>query len=175
MWPRRSNRTALLRQAERTERLIHTVDDTLFHLKGIKNLSKKALFEAFSEEEQEKYAEEAARMYDPEIVRASNRKWKDYSAEEKQHILEEGSALYTDLVTAMPKGADSPEVQAIVERWRRHMDYFWTPNLDQLFALAEGYHANPDFKANFDKINPRLAAFMKEAVRVYVRRMKGEG
>jgi len=167
-----SHRAALLRQVERTERLIQTVDDTILHLKGKKDMSKKALFEAFSEEEQEKYAEEAARMYDPEIVRASNHKWKAYSAEEKQRILEEGSQVYVDMVAAMPKGADSPEVQAIVERWRRHMDYFWTPSLEQLLALADGYNNEPRFKANFDKIDSRLAAFMKAVVEVYVKSKK---
>ena len=27
---------------------------------------------------------------------------------------------------------------------------------------------DPRFKANFDKIDPRLAAFMREAVKIYV-------
>ncbi|MEW6092791.1 MAG: TipAS antibiotic-recognition domain-containing protein, partial [Chloroflexota bacterium] len=113
-------------------------------------------------------ARQAEQMYDPETVRASNRKWKAYSAEEKQRILDEGNRIYMDLIAAMPKGAASPEVQAIVERWRRHMDYFWTPSLEQLVRLAEGYNTDTRFKANFDKIDPRLAEFMREAVKVYV-------
>jgi hypothetical protein len=68
----------------------------------------------------------------------------------------------------MPKGADSPEAQAIVERWRKHMDYFWTPNLDQLLALANGYYEDPRFKATFDQMHPQLAEFFREAVKVYV-------
>ena len=72
----------------------------------------------------------------------------------------------------MPKGPSSPEVQAIVERWRKHMDYFWTPNLDQLAGLADLYNTDPRFKANFDKVDPRLAEFMREAVGVYVRNRK---
>jgi hypothetical protein len=68
----------------------------------------------------------------------------------------------------MPKGASSIEVQTIVERWRKHMDYFWTPNLDQLLALAKGYNDDPKFKVNFDKMHPQLAEFMREAVTVYV-------
>ena len=76
------------------------------------------------------------------------------------------------MIAAMPKGADSPAAQAIVQRWRDHMDYFWTPNLDQLLALAEGYNTDPRFKANFDKMHPQLAEFMREAVRVYVKRLK---
>jgi hypothetical protein len=50
------------------------------------------------------------------------------------------------------------------------MDYFWTPKLEQLVALAEVYSADTRFKANFDKIDPRLAEFMKEAVGEYVKR-----
>jgi len=72
----------------------------------------------------------------------------------------------------MPKGAASPEAQAIVGRWRKHMDYFWTPNLDQLLALANGYNDDPRFKANFDKMHPQLAEFMGEAVKVYVANQK---
>jgi hypothetical protein len=107
-------------------------------------------------------------MYDPEIVRLSNRKWKAYSAAERQRILDEGNKIYTDMIAAMPNGAASPEVQAIVERWRKHMDYFWTPNLEQLVGLAEGYNTDPRFKANFDQMHPRLAEFMQEAVKIYV-------
>jgi DNA-binding transcriptional MerR regulator len=167
-----SHRTALRQRAERTERLIQTVDDTILHLKGKKDMSKKQFFEAFSEEQQAEYAREAEQMYDPETVRASNRKWKAYSAEEKQHILDEGGKVYTELLAVMPKGAASPEVQACVERWRKHMDYFWTPKLEQLVGLAELYNQDPRFKANFDKIDPRLAPFMLEAVKVYVKGKK---
>ena len=133
-------------------------------------MSQKGLFEGFSEEEQEKYALEAEQLYDPEIVRESNRKWKAYTKRKKEAILAEGKAVYLDMIAAMPKGASSAEVQAIVERWRKHMDYFWTPNLEQLLGLANGYNDDPKFKTNFDKMHPQLAEFMREAVTVYVER-----
>ena len=105
-------------------------------------------------------------------MRESNRKWKTYSAAKKESILAEGNAVYVDMIAAMPKGAASPEAQAIVERWRKHMDYFWTPNLDQLLALANGYNDDPRFKASFDKMHPHLAEFMRDAVKVYVANQK---
>ena len=70
------------------------------------------------------------------------------------------------------QGPDSPAAQAGIERWRRHMDHFWTPDPDQLVALAEHYSLDPRFKANFDKIDPRLATFMGEAVRIYVKNLQ---
>lgn len=163
-----SHKDALNKQAVRIDRLIQTVDNTIQHLKGKTKMSEKGLFEGFSEEEQEKYAKEAEQMYDPETVRESNRKWKAYSATKKEAILAEGKAVYMDMVAAMSKGAASAEVQAIVERWRKHMEYFWTPNLDQLLGLTDGYTDDPRFKANFDKMHPNLAEFMREAVKVYV-------
>jgi DNA-binding transcriptional MerR regulator len=163
-----SHKDALQKQVARLNRLIHTVDNTINHLKGNNAMSNKAYFEGFSEEEQEKYALEAEQMYDPETVRESNRKWKAYSAAKKESILAEGNAIYMDMIAAMPKGAASREVQEIVERWRKHMDYFWTPKLDQLLTLVNGYNDDPRFKANFDKMHPELAGFFREAVKVYV-------
>jgi len=151
-------------------RLLATVDNTIQHIKGEKIMSQKDIFKGFSEEEQEKYALEAEQLYDPETVRESNRKWKAYSAGKKEAILAEGNAVYVDMIAAIPKGASSAEVQAIVERWRKHMDYFWTPNLEQLLGLANGYNDDPRFKANFDKMHPQLAEFMLEAVKMYVER-----
>ena len=135
-------------------------------------MSDKAYFEGFSEEEQEKYAAEAEELYGAESVRESNRKWKAYPAAKREAIMAEGKAVYMDMIAAMPKGAASKDVQAIVERWRKHMDYFWTPKLDQLLSLANGYNDDPRFKANFDKIQPGLAEFMREAVSVYVANQK---
>jgi len=163
---------ALWARLARTERLIQTVEDTIHHLKGEKEMSNKALFKAFSDEEQAEYAKEAEKKYDPETVRESNRKWMGYSSEKKQAIMDEGNLVYTDMIAAMSKGADSPEVQAIVARWRKHMDYFWTPNLEQLQSLATMYGQSPDFKANVDQMHPDLADFFREAVEVYVENNK---
>jgi MerR family transcriptional regulator, thiopeptide resistance regulator len=163
-----SHKEALQKQIARLNRLLATVDKTINHIKGVKEMSQIELFKGFSEEEQEKYALEAEKLYDPETVLASNKKWKSYSQAKKDAILVEGNTIYVDMIAVMPKGADSTEAQAIVERWRTHMDYFWTPNLDQLADLANNYNDDPRFKANFDKMHPKLAEFMREAVKVYV-------
>lgn len=167
-----SHKEALSKQAARINRLIQTVDNTINHLKGNQTMSDEKLFEGFSEEQQEKYAQEAEKIYDPETVRESNRKWKAYSTAKKEAIMAESSAIYKDMIAVIPLGANSAEAQAIVERWRKHMDYFWTPNLEQLLGIANGYTDDPRFKANFDKMDPRLAEFMRDAVKVYVESKK---
>ncbi len=165
----RSHKEALQGRVERLNRLIQTVDNTIDHLKGIETMNTKGLFAGFSEEEQEKYALEAEQLYDPETVRASNRKWKAYPPAERERILAEGNSIYVDMVAAMPKGAASVETQALVARWHQHMQYFWSPNDEQLVGLASRYNDDPRFRANFDKMHPKLAGFMREAVKVYVK------
>jgi DNA-binding transcriptional MerR regulator len=167
-----SHREALQKRAARLDQLLVTVDNTIQHIQGEKLMSQKGLFKGFSEEEQEQYAKEAEQKYDAATVRESNRKWKAYPKEKKDAILAEGNQIYLDMIAAMPKGASSAEVQGIVQRWRSHMDYFWTPNLDQLLGLASMYNDDPKFKANFDDMHPKLAEFMREAVTVYVEKSK---
>jgi len=166
------HREQLRKRIHQMERLIKTVDRTILHLKGKQTMSEKQFFEGFSEEQQAEYEKEAMQMYDPETVKASNAKWRSYSAAEKQRISEEGNAAYAALVEAMPKGPGSPEAQAGIARWHRHLAYFWVPNDEHLVGLTELYNEDPRFKANFDKIDPQLADFMRAAVKIYVENRK---
>lgn len=163
-----SHRVQLRQRVARLQRLIETVDRTIADFTGGRKMNPQSLFEGFSEAQQEEYARQAETMYDPETVRESNRRWKGYSPEKRQAILEQGRQVYRDMIAAMPKGAGSPQAQAVVARWRAHMDHFWTPDLEQLSALARMYGVSPDFKANFDAMHPDLADFMRQAVEVYV-------
>lgn len=166
------HRQALDRKAARLNRLIQTVDNTIQHLKGQAHMSAKELFRGFTEEEEQRYTEEAMKMYDPQTVKASVKKWKAYTDAEKERIGAEGAAVYTDLVAALPKGAASTEAQSAIARWRRHIAYFWVPTDDQLLGLVDLYNDDPRFRKNFDKVSPQLTGFMREAVRIYMDKRK---
>jgi MerR family transcriptional regulator, thiopeptide resistance regulator len=162
------HRAHLQQRITRLERMVETVDNTIKVLKGVENMEEKNLFTDFSEEQQATYEQEAMQMYDPDIVKASNQRWKRYSAEEKQRILDEGKQVYLDFLKAMPAGPASSEARAAVEHWRRHMHHFWTPNEAQLLGLSHGYIADPRFKATFDELDPKLAEFICDAVAAYL-------
>jgi hypothetical protein len=95
----------------------------------------------------------------------------DWEAE-KERILAEGKAIYADLMAAMPKGAASAKAQTLIARWHQDMQYFWSPNEEQLLGLVDLYNEEARFRANFDRMDPKLAGFMREAVKVYVMRRK---
>src|SRR5689334_488282 len=119
-----SHKLELANRVERLKRLIRTVDNTIEHLKGERTMSKRQFFEAFSDEQQAEYEKEVAQKYDPATVKESQRKWKSYTTADKQRIGEEGNAAYQAILDGMSKGAGSPEAQAGVALWHKHMEYF---------------------------------------------------
>ncbi len=58
--------------------------------------------------------------------------WNSYSEVKKQQVMEEGKAIYGDVLDAMDQGPTSPEVQAIIARWHQHLRYFYEPSVDRL-------------------------------------------
>lgn len=165
-------RAALEAKLGRLHQLIATIDRTIGHLKGETTMSTKQLFAGLTPEQEKEYTDEAARRWGESGVRESQRKYARYSAEKKRQIATEGETIYREFVAAIPRGPDSAEAQALVPRWRKHLEYFWAPNDEQCVALSAGYRDDPAFRKTFDAIHPELAGFMAEAVRIYVERRR---
>lgn len=163
-----SHRAELRQQVTRLERLLATVEETIGYIQGEKTMKEVQFFAGFEDEQSAGYQQEAEQHYDPAVVRASAQKWQTYTAAEKQRIADEGNAIYRDLAQTLPLGAHSPAAQACVARWHAHMQYFWSPNDEQLLGLTDLYHDDPRFRATFDQLDPSLAEFMRQAVQVYV-------
>jgi DNA-binding transcriptional MerR regulator len=166
----RSHRTVLQEKISRLQNLVGTVDTTIMHLAGEVNMSKKRMFEAFSEEKQKHYERLARLQYGPETVNESIRLWNSYTEDQREAIRQEGGQIYNDVVDAIEaeKSPQSAEVQAIMQRWHQHLRYFYEPTLDILRGLGQGYNSHPDFIANFQKMHPDLPAYLSEAIEQYV-------
>jgi len=163
-----AHKSALQQRVARLTHLIHTVDQTIQHVKGECAMSEHELFDGFSEEQQQAYAKEAEQRWGDEVVQ-SNKLWNSYPAEKKARILAEGKAIYRDLKALILAGKshDSREVQAIIGRWHAHLRYFYEPSVERLRGLAELYVNDPAFAANFRKIHPELPEFLQRAIPYY--------
>ncbi len=166
----RSHRTVLQAKISRLQNLVGTVDSTIMHLAGETDMSKRRLFEAFSDVKQKDYERAARLEYGPEIVNDSIKRWNSYTQTQREIIMGEGNQVYSDLVDAIEAGlaATSAEVQAILQRWHDHLRYFYEPTLDILRGLGEGYNSHPDFITNFQKLHPDLPAYLQEGITQYV-------
>lgn len=166
-----NHRHGLLGRAERLQGLVHTVDQTIRLLKGEINMSPKDLFEAFDEETQEKYAQEAAQRWDPEVVRASNRRWKSYSKEKQGAIMQEGNAVYAEIVVHIESGPACGPVQDALKRWHQHLRHFYEPTPGMLRGLGMMYEQDPAFAEKFAALHPELPGFLNKAIGIYCEKL----
>ncbi|HMT20309.1 MAG TPA: MerR family transcriptional regulator [Promineifilum sp.] len=164
----RSHREALQGRAGRLNHLIHTIDRTLRHLEGQIEMSSKDLFEGFDEETQAGYEQEAAEMYDPQLVAESSRRWKSYTAEDKARVMAEGGAVYRDLAAMIDRDPADATVQAAIGRWHQHLRSFYEPTPDILRGLGQSYTESPEFTAFFAAMHPDLPDFLRRAIEHYV-------
>ena len=130
-------------------------------------MSKREIFEGFSEEQAEAYAEEARQRWDPKLVDQSMKCWKSYSDEEKKAIIAEGEANYRDIFENMDKGYTSPEVQAGVAKWHQHMRHFFEPTIAMLSGLGTMYRDDPEFRSTFEKFSPKFPEYLCDAIQFY--------
>jgi DNA-binding transcriptional MerR regulator len=163
----RTHRDALQTRIRRLQSLITTVDNTIMHLIGEVEMSKKGLFAGFDEEQQKKWTEEATELYGEENVRPSVQRWESYTPEQKAQIVEESNAIYRELAERIGEEPESQAVQALVARWHEHLRYFYEPSVERLRGLGQLYNESPDFRATFEKFHPDLPAFFGRAIAYY--------
>ena len=160
------HRQALLERVERLNRLIGTIDKTTLHLKGQQTMKKKDYFAGFSEEKQKQYEEQIRQKYGEKAFEGVT-DWNSYTPEQKKRIVDESGAIYDDLVAAMGKGYDSPEVQQIIARWHQHLRYFYEPSVERLRGLGQMYTEEPEFVAKFRALHLELPEFLNQAIQYY--------
>jgi len=165
------HRLSLQARQRKLENLIATVERTILYLKGTVEMDTQELFAGFSEEKQKKYKEEARERYGAQRVDESYQRWDSYSNDQKLRIMQEGKAIYLDMAEAIPHGPSSPQAQQGIARWHQHLRHFYEPTGEILLGLGDLYNEDPQFNATFNRIHPDLAAFMRQAIRVYCRNM----
>jgi DNA-binding transcriptional MerR regulator len=164
-----AHRKALIHRANRLADLITTIESTIVHVeKGEMPMSKKQLFQPFSDDQQKAYEREIRLTYGPDKVNESVRNWNSYSPTQKQQVLDEGKVLYTDIIKAIEAGTPPSAAGDLMTRWHEHLRYFYEPTLDILRGLGELYTTHPDFIANFANMHPDLGDWIEEAINHYV-------
>jgi len=162
------HRQALLGRIEQTKRLIDTVEKTMQHLRGEIKMSDKDFYTGFDEEQQQRYAEEAAQRWGEETVAESTRRWNAYTPAQKNAILAENHQITQGIADNMDKGYASPEVQTWVARWHQAIStHFYPCSLETFEALGHSYVSDPRFTATYEKVRAGLAAFMEQAMVFY--------
>jgi hypothetical protein len=99
----------------------------------------------------------------------SARRTARYSKDDWKAIKAESEAIVSGLGAALAGGAEpgDPEVQALVERHRRQIDERYYPcSKEQHAHLGDMYVADPRFAATYERVQPGLARFLRDAIRI---------
>ncbi len=149
-----NHKQALQKRITRLKKLVETVEDTIQFIQGDKTMSKKQLFAALSQEDQEKMEEEALQMYDPQVVKDSHRNWKNYNKLEQDRILAEGNEITRRSLIHGTWSEDPSRCRPNRPLGTSHR-VFLEPKCRQLLVWLI-YNYDHGFKANFDKFDPHL-------------------
>ncbi len=161
------HRLAIHGRLKRLNTLLETIDATISNLKGQKEMTQTQYFKGFSEEQQAEYEKEAAEKWNPDLVHESNRRWRNLNQAEKDNLMHNGEKIILALKDAMPKGASSTEAQQAIADWKKHISFFYDCSDEMLLGLGRMYLDDPRFKEFYDRIDPNLAEFKYEAIKVF--------
>ncbi len=129
------------------------------------------LYGNFSKAEMEKYTEEARERWGhTEAFKQSQERVKKMGKAGLAKVLKESSELTQAIAAAMKAGLEpkSDTVQPLIARHYEGLRAFYEPNLEMYTGLANMYVDDPRFKANYEKVAPGLAEFMRDGMLYFV-------
>ena len=164
-------RNALEGKRKRLQTLIKTIDHTIANLRGDNEMDDKDYFEGFDQSQYEEEVKE--RWGDNPKYAESQRRWKSYSKDEKEAIVKAGGEISIRMVASEDSSADDEDVQTAVGEYYAHMNkYFYSFDLPFYSNLADMWVADERFAANYEKIRPGGAEFVRQAVHIYCDRQQ---
>ena len=163
-----NHRRLLRKQAERLARLLMTVDKTNQRLRedGVE-LTDGDLYEGFAQEQVERYEREARELYDPELVKESERRIRKMSKTQWEGLKREGEEVTRLIAGLIDKPAGDPEVQTLIGQHHGWIERFYDAPAEVYRGLGELYAEHDDFRDYYNKYRAGLADYMRAAMAYY--------
>ncbi len=167
------HREQLLAKRRQLDALIANLDLTLAYQEGMTNMSDEQKFEGFKQrlidDNEEKYGKEIRAKYGDEQVDKSNAKIKNMTKEQHEEIERLSNDIHETLAQAFATGDPAGELaQKAADLHRRWLTFHWDQYSKEAHAgLAQMYVDDERFRAYYDKDQPGVAQFLRDAVRIY--------
>jgi len=163
----------LLEKRGQLDSLITNVEKTIAQKEGRTTMTDKEKFEGFKQnmidENEKTYGTEAREKYGNDAVNKSNEKVKGMTEAEYNEMTKLSSVVLQTLEAAFKTGNPAGELaQRTADLHRQWLCYFWETYSKEAHAgLARMYVENPGFTAYYDKKQPGMAAFLRDAILIY--------
>ncbi|MTI96269.1 MAG: MerR family transcriptional regulator [Firmicutes bacterium] len=169
----REHREQLLEKRAQLDALIANVDKTIAHNEGRITVSDKEKFQGFKKklvaENEQRYGKEVREKYGDKTVEASNAKVMNMTEEQYAEVTKLNEELMAILQAAYQTGDPAGELaQKAADLHRQWLSYYWPEyNKEAHAGLAQMYVDDERFTSYYDKAQPGLAAFLRDAVHIY--------
>lgn len=169
----REHRDKLIEKRLQLDLLIANVDMTLAEREGKNTMSDKQKFEGFKQklidDNEKKYGQEIRAKYGDEQVDRANRKVKNMTENEYAELEQLANDIHATLAAAFATGDPAGELaQKAVDLHRQWLTYYWDQYSKEAHAgVAQMYVDDERFKAYYDKDQPGVAEFLRDAVHIY--------
>ncbi len=163
----------LLAQRQQIDLLIANVQKTIESQKGSIKMNDKEKFNGFKkklvEDNEKKYGREVREKYGDEHVNLSNQKMLNMSEEQYAQFEKLSQEVLDTLEAAFATGDPAGELgQKTADLHRQWLSFSWGSYSKEAHAgLAQMYVDDERFTAFYDKKQPGMAVFLRDAVLVY--------
>ncbi len=172
------HREKLLERKEQLDRLIANVEKTIALKGGRVIMTDKEKFEGFKhkmvEDNEKKYGKEVRGKYGDAQVDRSNKKLKGMTQEQYAEVEKLESDIFDTLKEAFKEGDPAGVLaQKAADLHRQWLSFYWDNYSKEAHAgVAQLYVDDERFTSYYDKEQPGMAAFLRDAVLIYTG-MKG--
>ncbi len=173
----REHRENLLAKRKQLDLLIENVDLTLAQREGKSTMTDKQKFEGFKQkmidDNEKQYGDEIRAKYGSEKVDKSNEKIKNMTEKQYAEIEQLTADIHNKLAEAFATGDPAGELaQKAADLHRQWLSFYWDSYSKEAHAgVAQMYVDDERFTAYYDKDQPGVAQFLRDAVLIYT----GEG
>lgn len=162
----------LAEERDRYARLAETVAATIEDLEGDQTMHPEQLFDNFDPARQERYEAELVERYGERVephIAESKRRMARWTRDDADRSRREWATFGPALVELIEAGrpVDEPAVQEVIARHYRWVCQFWTPDRESYPGLGQLYVDSPEFRAQFDAVDSRLAEYLRDAIAAY--------
>ena len=163
----KNHKRAIRERISRYQRLMDTIQRTISDLEGDTKMKPSEYFNGFDEKKYQ--AEAQVRWGNTPQHKQSQRRWSNYSEEQKENIKELGGEITRRMVTENPLARpDDPDVQAAVSEYYQYLNkYFYSCEVEFLRDLAVMWIEDPRFAVNYERIREGGAEFVRQAVHLF--------
>jgi DNA-binding transcriptional MerR regulator len=165
----RAHRQLLVARQERLGQLVELVDRSIDALEKGTHMADEQKFAGFGDPKLAEYREEARQRWGhTDAYKESEKRAASYTKADWDAIKAETDEINHALARLVDRPPADPEVQALVARHHRQIDErFYKCSAEMYRGLANMYVDDPRFTANYDRVKPGLATFLRDAMLVY--------